>query len=456
MKTTTGITVALALLAAAPADATAQSKSKLKRELRTMEKAAKKDPEKLFEAATWASEKELDKDAKRILQKVLKMAPDHAEANKLAGNVQIEGKWLPKAEADKLREAAMEAEYAGKGYKKVDGLWIEPELVEDAKKGIFHHGDEIVTRDEKLALMTDKARHPITGRMIDKKQLDKAKEGYFQVAGGKWVDRKEADEFHSSFARPWVFRSYKTTIMSTLPLEEIEKIKVHSDDGVETAAPFFGGRELPPALRPVIMVAATRSEYTELGQSLGDGTDVAGAFLITEDATFSLNGRVVRPAICENEKDWGSRYIRHAAALAYINAIAEESGADLPLWFVHGVGSLTSRFHNDADAGWFGKQHIAKGGVSDIRSFFNDFELSSDLQPKQIGFNLYQAGLLLSYATRGGNEEATNAMLAVTASLSGEGKGSASKAISKLEKVLAGCKDGVTEHLKKLVAKSPQ
>ena len=83
------------------------------------------------------------------------------------------------------------------------------------------------------------------------------------------------------------------------------------------------------------------------------------------------------------------------------------------------------------------------------------FTLNGDMTSTQIAFNIFQAGLFLSYATRGGNQEVTDAMVALTETLSGKAKGSASKAIVKLEKLLADNKDGISAHLKELAAKGP-
>jgi hypothetical protein len=454
MRLSTTIPLIAALLAAPLA---AQSASSLKKELRKRESAAKKDPEAIFEAGSWARENKLEKDAIRLFNKVLKLASDHVGAHTALGDELIEGKWLPAKEAKKLRDKALEAEYSAKGYKNIDGIWVAPEAIEDAQKGIFHHNEEKVTRDEMIAFQAGKVRHPVTGRLIDADKLEKAKSGYFPLRNGKWGDQAEANKFHSELSRPWLVRTQSAQILSTLPIEKLEGLKINIEQGIEKVSPLFGGRVVTPSKRPLVIIAKTQSEYLEYGKSLGDGSDVAGAFLITDEAEFSIGdqGRV-RPAVCENHKDWGVRNMRHAAAIAYVNAIAEEAGADLPLWFVHGVGSYTSRFENDSDAGWFGKTHLTRGGVSNIKSFFKTFTLSSDLQSAEIAFNLYQAGLMLSFATQGGNKEVTDAMVAVTDALSGKGKASVGKAISKLEGLLAGAQDQVTEHLKKLVAKAPQ
>tara|TARA_R110002094_G_scaffold63668_3_gene73953 strand:+ start:3566 stop:4927 length:1362 start_codon:yes stop_codon:yes gene_type:complete len=453
MKLSTRIPFVLALLATPIA---AQSAAVLKKQLKKMESAAKKDPDALFEAGKWAKEANLEKDSKRIFQKVLKLAKDHAGANSELGNQLVDGKWWPEKVAKKMRAAALKAEYEAKGYKKIDEIWVPPEEVDDARKGIFVHEGEKVTRDEKELLQAGKVRHPMTGQLIDKSNLEKAKTGYFPLRDGKWGDQKEANKFHSELGRPWIIRTDHAQILSTLPIEKIDELKRHVEQGIEKVSPLFGGREVTPAKRPLIIISKTQSEFRDYATQLGDGTDVAGAFLIRDDAQFSIGGQgTVRPAICENHKDWGQRYIRHAAAIAYVNAIAEEGGADLPLWFIHGTGSFTSRFENDSDAGWFGKQHVAKGGVSNIKSFLSGFTLNGDMQSADIAFNLFQSGLLLSYATQGGNREVTDAMVAVTDALSGKGKASVGKCLSKLEKLLADNQDGIVAHLKKLIAKAP-
>ena len=453
MKLTTSIPVLLALLAT---PALAQSKSQLKKELKSLERAAKKDPEQLYEAGKWGQENGLEKEAEKIFKRVVKLDKDHAGAQLALGNEQVDGVWMPAKQAAKLREKALAAEYSAKGYKKIDGIWVEPDKVQDAREGTFWHEGEKVTRDEKTAYQGGAVRHPVTGQFIRKEDLSKAEDGYFPLADGKWSDKAEADKFHEKMGRPWVVRTSYATIISTLPLDKIEEMKRFADQGQETVAPLFRGRQLPPALRPVLIIAKTTAEYNSYGQSLGDGTDVCGAFLIRDDAEFRVRGQgVVRPAICNNDKDWGTRYLRHAAAIAYVNAVASEAGADLPLWFVHGCGTLASRFENDRDAGWFGKQHMAKGGVGPIKSWFSNYDLSADLDTKDIDFNLFQAGLMLAYGMRGGDQEATDALMGVTNALSADGKGSAGKAVTAFEKLLDGKKSSIVEYLNKLISKAP-
>lgn len=435
----------------------AQTGAQLKTELRTKEAAAKKDPDQLFDVGKWAAEKGMVPDAKRLYQAVLKIKPDHAGANEALGNELVEGKWMPAKEAEALRKKAQAAEYAAKGFVEVNGLWVEKDKVEDAKRGVFHYEGDTVTKDEMLAFQAGKVRHPDTGEIIDAKHLEKAKNKYYPVGSDRWVDLKEADTWHSDLKRPWMVRTTRGLIISTLSLAKIEELKFFVDQGIDRVMPLLGSKVLSPARRPVVLIAATESEFREFGTNFGDGTDACGSFLMREEATMTLPFQgEVRPAICFNHKDWGQRYIRHCGAIAYAHAVAEEAGVDMPLWLLHGIGSYTSRFQNDSDAGWFGKQHLQKGGVKNVKSFFSGFAISGEMESKDIDYNMFQAGLLLSFAAHGGDAKVTESMQAVTACLAGTAKGNLDKLMTKLQTQLIEAEPKIGAYLQQLIAKAPQ
>lgn len=434
----------------------AQSPAKLKRELRSMENAAKKDPDALFAAGQWAADKDLAADAKRIFQAVLKIAPEHEGANQALGNELVDGKWVSAKDAEELRRKAMVAEYEGKGWTQVSGIWVAPEHAEDAKKGIFHHDGEVLTKNEMEAIQQKgMVRHPVTGQLIERRYLDKAEKRYFQTGVARWVDEKEANQFHSDLEHPWIVRSKHCLLLSTLPIDKIEPLREQADAGVERVRSLFGDTALPPARRPVIWIAATESEYRDLGNALGDGTDACGAALIREEAKFELAHGEVRGAICNNHKDWGERYLRHAAAISYVHALADAQGITLPLWFLHGVGAYTSRFHVERDAAWFGKLHQQKGGVRGLRSFFSAYTISGDMESTQIDYNIYGAGLLFSFANTGLDEGVNQALKEVVDLLTGATTGKADKAFAKLEAAFTAAEPKIAEHLQEWVAKSP-
>ncbi|MFO1076542.1 MAG: hypothetical protein U1E73_02315 [Planctomycetota bacterium] len=432
----------------------AQSVAQLKKELKTKEADAKKDPDKLCEVAAWASEKGMVADAKRIFQAVLKINPDHEGANEGLGNASFEGKWMPKKQADELRRKKLVAEFQAKGMVEVDGVWVEKENADEAKKGIFRHEGEVVSKEEKMALLEGKVRHPDSGEMIDAKFLDKAKAHYFPIGReGRWVDQKEADTYHSDFDHPWFVRTVGATIVTTIPMEKILELKAMVDRGIERVAPLFGSAPPLPANRPAVMIAITTEEYQQLGTALGDETSSTSAFLMREEARLRIPSQgELRAGICIAKGDWAPYNVRHAAGLAYVQAKCADADATVPLWFLHGAAAYASRFENDYDAGHFGKQHIQKGGVKNLKSWFSSFAINGEMEPKDIDYNLYQAGLIFHFATQGGDAAVTDAMQAVTKAFEARKSSDVEKAIAGLTKILIASEEKMVAHLQKLVA----
>lgn len=440
--------------------ALAQTPAQLKQELKAKEAAAKKDPDAIVEAAKWASEKGLAGEAKRLYQSALKIKPDHEAANLASGNSLFEGKWLPAKEADALRKKAEAIAYAEKGLVDAGGVWVEKEYVADAKLGIFHHEKDLVTKEEKIALMRGMVRHPDTDELIDPKFLEKAQNHFYPIGTeGRWVDEKEADKYHSDAKRPWIVRSSYCTLIGNLPLAKMIELKPIADRGFEAAGVVLGTLRPRPGTRPVIHVAETIEKYQELGAALSDGTDAAGAFLAREEARIRIPmvGEV-RPVISYNEKNLGPYYMRHAAAMAAVQGVAQDVGAELPLWFLQAAGGFASRFENERDAGWFGQQQMQRGGLGNLKAFFAGYAINGEMEPSAVSANIYLAGLMLSFASAKDADPAAQAALqAVTAALAEPGKGAkVGAAIDKLSTVLIASEAKITAHLQRLLASAPK
>jgi len=450
----------LAVLPLLALPALAQTPAQVKAELKNKEAAAKKDPDALYEAGKWAADKGLANEAKRIFLAVLKIKPDHEGANVGLGNAKFDGKWLPAKEAAALQKKADAAAFAAKGMVEVDGVWVDKEHVDDAKKGVFHHDGQLVTKEEKLALLRGFVRHPDTDELIDPKYLDKAKEHLFPIGReGRWVDEKEADKFHADEERPWTVRSAHCTLVSNLPLAQLRKLKLEADRGFERASHVLGSARPKPKNRPVLLIAETLQKYQHFGAVFSDGTDVAGAFLANdrEDAQVRVPYLgVVRPAVAFNEKDLGPYYVRHAAAMAALRGVADDVGADLPPWFYQAVGSLASRFIQDHDAAWFGKQQMQRGGVRKLKGFFGGFGINGEMEPSEVSAQIYLAGLMLAYASSPGAEPgAAGAFKAIVAAFTDSHGGKVASAVEKLQHELIGKEDKISAYLQELVKKSP-
>lgn len=437
--------------------ALAQSPAKLKAELQAMEKAAKKDPDELFKAAQFATEKGMAADAKRLTAAVLKLKADHEGANLASGNELVDGKWLAAKDAAAARKKLMAAEYSAKGYVEVSGVWVQKEEAADAKRGIFHHENELVTKGEKLALMAGQVRHPATGELIPAAFAEKAQNRYFPLGGNRWVDESEANKFHSDLNHPWILRSSYCTIYTTLDTSKHEELKREADRGYECMQQAFQGAQPTPANRPVAMAAGTEEEYRTLGTQLGDGTDAAGACLIREEAMLNvpLQGEV-RAGLADYRKDLGPYYLRHAIALAYANGLAADAGVDLPAWFLQGFGSLARYFMNDSDAGWFSKPLLQRGGARNLKGFFAGFAISGDLESSEISAVLFESGLMHAYAMRGGDAKATELFTAAVEVVAGKKKGGLEKPLKALEEQLIQAEPAIAAYLQQLAAKAPK
>jgi len=434
----------------------AQTPAQLKQELRTRESAAKQDPDALYQVGKWAEDHGLAAESKRIYQNVLKIKADHEGANKALGNELFEGKWVTAKDAAAARKKALDAEYKAKGMVEVAGVWVDKDHVADAKRGIFHFENDLVTKEEMAALGTGMVRHPVTGQIIEAKHLEDAKARKFPIGTeGRWADEKDADSFHADIQKPWIVRTAYCNLVGTLPIAKLEQMKALADRAVERARVLMNSQMPSPANRPTVVVAATDDEFTTYGRQIGDETSAFGAFLAAEQARMRLEYQgEVRPAVCNaKDENWAPYYLRHAAGLAYANGLGADSGAELPLWFVHAFGGYASRFDDDNAATSFGEQHIAKGGVKDLKGWFNSFALNGEMEPKQLDFNVFQAGLLLAFVVQGGDAKVTEAMQEVAASVAGGKSKTVDKAVEKLRAMLTGKEDALRDFLQKVVKK---
>jgi hypothetical protein len=448
MKTLT--TALISLLMFAGPLATGAAAQNDKKTLKQMEQAAGTDLDQLFQAAVWAKEHGLLNDRRRILQSIIKKDPDHKLAREALGFVEYDGEWMTASKAKVLREREKRKEMEAKGLVSVDGVWVEKDEVKDARKGIFYHDDQRVSRGEKIALSAGMVRHPKTGAFIAEADMAKAEEGMFPLGDDEWGTQEEADRYHAAEQQPWVYRSTYCTVVSNTPLAQILELAQTIDSGIETAQPLFGGIEPSPLNRPVIVIARDSDQYRKFGENFGDEGSAYAVFRAINPFEVPGVGNV-RPVVTNDAEGWGPYWMRHAAGLAFADAIAADLEAELPEWFVRGVAGLCERHYVDGVASFFGKQHLEKGGVKDLDEWFDRFEISGNLENRMLDFNVYQAGLVLAFAMYGGDEDALEAIRAVTDAATKDGK-ALTKAVTALQKVLIKREDEIREYLRGLTA----
>jgi hypothetical protein len=432
----------------------AQDIAKLREELATKQEAAQGDATALFDLAKWAKEKGLVRESRAILKKVVELEPEHEEARGMLGFVKYEGEWMTKSKARIMQRKAFEAEQRAKGLVKVDGLWIPEAEEEEAKKGLFRHEGNIVSREEKKAFMAGQVRHPRTGEFIDGQQIEQAKSGLFPIGDGKWGNEQEANEYHTDLQHPWVVRFPHCTIVSTYSLQGIENISFHAESAITGVMTLFGNKDPMPGHRPVIIVASGIEQYNQLGNDIGAEGSAYSAFISEQEMDFPGLG-LVRPIVCNWQDDtWGVYFLRHGAGLAYVYGICADAEIDPPVWFLRGVAGLAERYYDDSIKAWFGSQHEQAGGVNELGPWFDTYEISPNLEWTMLSYNIFQAALVLDYAMKGGDEEATKAVQAVTAAFNENGP-AAEEALANFRTVMATKEDEVRDYLSKVTGNPP-
>jgi len=429
----------------------AQTRPQLKKQLRVMTAQAKKDTTLLFEAANFAKDHNFTAEYKTLIKKILKIDKEHAGANAAMGKVKYEGKWISQADYKKQLAARLEAEFKAAGKIKVSGVWVDKAEVADAKKGVFHHDDRLVNKWEKQQLQAGKVRHPRTGRFIDASDLKKAEEGLIPLADGRWVPVKDADKFHSNKSRPWTIRAKYCLMVSTVPLAELEALASGIDVSAKSVLKIFGGEDPPPTRIATIIVAKTTDDYKDIGTRIGHGRGVWGVYIGDPDSNQSgreLQGSESRLVVM-NYGPTGSRkyFAHHAAGLAMCCSFLGDDVDDVPAWFTRGVAAYASQHLKPSDAKWYAKAYL-KGGVADLGDWFDDFKISIDISAEAVDSNICQSGLLIAFCLKGGDEQATEALLRVTQACKNGGK--VDRAVQKLQKVLASRQAKVSAYLDSL------
>jgi hypothetical protein len=390
------------------------------------------DTDRLVAAAAFARENQLGGEARKILEKVLGLDPDHRAAHEALGHREDGGEW--------------QAE--------VDGIWVPVARLGDAEKGIYFHQETPVTRWEKERLLDGWQRHVYTGLLISGDDVEKASAGQFPLGDGEWGDLQAADAWHANSARPWILRSEHFYVVTTLPHQTITQEIIPAIEGVVPELErVAGGRVLAPAEWPVVVLLPSTDAYVAFGERYGASGSAHGAFL-ADPAEFTVDiAGVRRPAAAANwgAEGWGYYYARHAAALALANRYFGSEATAVPDWFRRGLAGRASRLYAPEITQFFGQQHLKAGCPDDLGKWLAGFSISGDNPTSGRNtndYNVFEAGLLIDYCLSGGDADATAAMRAVTAAIV-QGQGVAA-AVRELQTRLGGKAAEVAAYLEKI------
>ncbi|MEE2887014.1 MAG: hypothetical protein VX951_06240 [Planctomycetota bacterium] len=419
---------------AVPLIAQGKEKSTKSAEIKLARMVTKADgnPAKLFAAAKFAKKNKLEDHAAELFGKVLAIQPDNKLVNEALGHKSENGKWMAE----------------------VKGIWVEVSQKAEALNGAFFHEGKRVNTWEKKQLLKGQVRHKYTGMLIPAADVEKANAGQFPLADGQWGDMAAANKYHSNINNPWALRTRYCCLISSLPYETLsQKVWGVVDETYTKLRMICGGNPCHPDRIPVILVTPTTASYIQFGDAYGGAGSSHGAFHTSaQQFTVSITGNRRPVAACNwDAKGWEPYYARHAAGLAIANSYFGSESDSIPTWFTRGLAGYASRLFSNQMATYFGKQHARHGTPEDLAKWMSGFSISGDNPQTGKGtndYNIYQAGLLVKFCMHGGDQESTDALMAVTKAMS-EGKG-ISIAVRKLEKVLGTKSDAVAIYLEKI------
>jgi hypothetical protein len=216
-----------------------EKKPTIRDELKGRIKAtAPTDAATLWEIAGWAKAQGLPKDAREVMELVIKADPEHAEARAALDFVKLEGAWVPKKEVAAKLEAAKGEQLKALGYKLEGGQWVSPAEASRAKLKLVQAGRYWVTPADRKTIEA-KGLEFREGEWLSKEDLARFDAGQRKV-GGQWKPMLDADEAHRAAKDPWVLQGAYVELRSNLAYAKTKAAFKSADDAVNAAVALSG------------------------------------------------------------------------------------------------------------------------------------------------------------------------------------------------------------------------
>ncbi|MEM8711764.1 MAG: hypothetical protein AAGG01_12490 [Planctomycetota bacterium] len=408
-------------------------------------KAAKKDPEKLWELYQWALEDdERKKYRKRVLKALIKVDPGHEEAREALGHVAFEDKWF---ETTKARDKYIEKVAEERGLVRFGGDWVPaidvPFLARGLVKNKYDEWVDPVAEERKAQGW--KQQDLVWVKPDEFPNLEK---GLYKC-GDKWLSLEAANEWHDDFDAPWRIPTERAVIWSTATRETAMKAAEEAKKAYYDMRKVFGyGGDLPVPF----MVVKDQGEYLRfmdgdvdydipqvdpIGISGHSRAAFADMWFDFEASQYNGMGVTYWDAGDPNGAAYGIHDARFAYGLSFVESIdpafqavnnALQDGEDelnpnrflperfgshrLPMWFRWGAANYASRWFKDQQVGkggnpkwafeWSASNLRSQGGLASMDEIF---EFRVGLEVTNTASIVMSAGLLVAYLVDGDNPE---------------------------------------------------
>jgi hypothetical protein len=473
----------LPLLFAVPAPPATHRPDELAERART----AGDDVAKLWEVALWCEAERRADEARDLLGRIVALEPDHPGAREKLRHHRYDGRWFETYRALAAYRRAEEAEQAQLGLERYGDGWAPAADVPFLRMG-WTRGDDGVwidpvdaARSAREAELAARGWQQQDLTWIAPEEFDRWRAGLFQC-GDAWLDQAAADRWHAELGREWEIPGERFVVRATVDRESARWALWWADQTYPDLVRALG---VEPRAKPRFVTLASLAQYNALAsgdvQAARPAAEAAGwssvhyAFQAdsyvdaTPDGLDYVGAGVCYWAVDDPAlKPYGQHAVRHAAALAYLDAvdpswdalaamiaggpgtpvdpIAFRDEKRLPTWLWYGTASWCERYFRDAHAAdgqdpwwpraWALQNLRDRGGLGALEDVFA-FEIDTN-DPDGAALRIAQAGLLVAFALDGGSAPVAAAHARVRELLaSGAGRDEVSAAAAALERELA-------------------
>ncbi|MEM1450452.1 MAG: hypothetical protein AAGI22_15145 [Planctomycetota bacterium] len=453
---------------------------------------AKDDPDALWELFEWCTEPEraqtTEKEAEKVLRRLVALEPNHVRARKQLGHVREDGRWFEneRALARYRRVADVEAKKA-RGFVRFRRDYVHPDAVPFLREGLRFdpdHGMWLAARDRRRLekgwrLQDETWIRPDDGGRVDAGEW---------LVDDEWMPLERAERLRSNVDRMWIVPGPYFRVHATTRRAVVARAMPEMNSAVDDLRRVFGVEPLFPL---DVCLLRTEEQYDRLAVGDAEGerapTQMRGLHVVRPayfaESWFVPDGRRVRFAgkgvtYWNEDQEYGDLYGVHnarlAAGLAYVEAIdpsplalmgtleaMEEGDAAappddhavrreqekrLPQWLRWGGAVYAERFFIDHDAAadrsrtwpreWSVDNLRGLGGLAPLERV-----LSASVDPADLDGArklLIERGLVVAYLVDGGDEKVAAAHDALKAALAVRDGGAIAAAVRGLEDVLVG------------------
>ncbi len=406
---------------------------------------AGQDVAKLWKLYEWCAETKRDKEGKTILRRIVKLDPEHREANVALGNIFHDGKWFPnqkkideyireKEVAEKTAQGLVEWKgewvpaadlpYLERGFvRDASGMWVDAEAAKKIAEGWIRQDMDWIPPDEK----------------------GNAENGMWKC-GDQWLSLADADVYHSEIDTWWRIPGDRFHMYTTVDRDvALQKVKRELDFAYDELVRVYGTKPEQPVIVIVFRDQKQYSEYAGGSQTASrPNTDALGFSSLhhayyADSAVDPANGAFLNAgagywdASSDTGNRWGVHSVRHALGQSFGEALDPSSKVLqrakktqmrpeqfwdafydeklVPRWFRYGAATYAERYYRDNTVGiggdplwarkWSAKNIADRGGLRQLKQVF-DFRLTLDEIPDSEKL-INEAGLVVAYAMDGGN-----------------------------------------------------